>query len=670
MKFLYPEFLYALTLVLIPVIIHLFHFKRYKKVYFSDISFLKAVQQQAQTKNRLKHLLILLSRILLIIFIVLAFAQPYFSELNRQQQTDLHAILIDNSLSMLAESSEGENFNRALQATQEIIKSYPANHKFMIIPTSGFTPKILTQEDALEKLTTLKTVAKQKPISENLLAFYNFIESTPYTNRYNVFYLSDFQASTFSWANNNTTDISIKWIPLSPLPVANLAVDSLLFNTPYHAIFGNEMFTAIISNKGNEEKENATVQAKINNNLLAPATVNIPSSDTAHIVFNFQNKNFGNYFGVVKIEDYPISFDNEYYFAYKVNDKIIVTEIGNNKPGLFTKTLFLGDSLFQYQFFSQNNINYKSIEQSQFIILNNVSELSDGAIQLLKKFVADGGTLTIFPSITQPENINILLTELKSVKYTETDTGLQYVSVINYNSPLLQGVFIKEDKMLNLPWINTRLNFKKTSPNTYINNILTLKNGTPFLAETDYNKGKVYIFGSNLNEKNTNFGKHSLFVPVMYNMALQSAGQYLPAYSLNQTTIELPFVLEPEKTVLRKDSIDIIPHLNIKGKKSVLFTDEINEPGHYLLTDGKINIPLAFNLKSAESDMKFLSLVELQNLITNTYRKQNIEILEFSDNNNMMKVRLNVNYHTLWKVFILLALLMLTAEVLIIKLWK
>ncbi|MCC6723197.1 MAG: BatA domain-containing protein, partial [Saprospiraceae bacterium] len=35
MQFLYPGFLFALAALAIPIIIHLFYFRRFKKVYFT-----------------------------------------------------------------------------------------------------------------------------------------------------------------------------------------------------------------------------------------------------------------------------------------------------------------------------------------------------------------------------------------------------------------------------------------------------------------------------------------------------------------------------------------------------------------------------------------------------------------------------------------------------------
>ena len=60
MNFLYPQFLYALALVAIPIIIHLFNFRKFRTVYFSNVQFLKSAKEKTKSQSQLKHLLILL----------------------------------------------------------------------------------------------------------------------------------------------------------------------------------------------------------------------------------------------------------------------------------------------------------------------------------------------------------------------------------------------------------------------------------------------------------------------------------------------------------------------------------------------------------------------------------------------------------------------------------
>lgn len=43
MQFKYPELLYALFLLVIPLIVHLFQLRKFEKVPFTNVAFLKSV---------------------------------------------------------------------------------------------------------------------------------------------------------------------------------------------------------------------------------------------------------------------------------------------------------------------------------------------------------------------------------------------------------------------------------------------------------------------------------------------------------------------------------------------------------------------------------------------------------------------------------------------------
>ena len=64
MLFANPVFLIALTALGIPVIIHLYNFRRYKKIYFTNVRFIAEIKQESKNRSQLKHLLILLMRLL------------------------------------------------------------------------------------------------------------------------------------------------------------------------------------------------------------------------------------------------------------------------------------------------------------------------------------------------------------------------------------------------------------------------------------------------------------------------------------------------------------------------------------------------------------------------------------------------------------------------------
>ena len=80
MEFIYPSFLWALGVLVLPIIIHLFYFRRFKKVEFTNVRFLKEIKEETASRSKLKNLLVLLSRLLAIAFLVFAFCQPFLSD--------------------------------------------------------------------------------------------------------------------------------------------------------------------------------------------------------------------------------------------------------------------------------------------------------------------------------------------------------------------------------------------------------------------------------------------------------------------------------------------------------------------------------------------------------------------------------------------------------------
>src|SRR6202000_801294 len=102
MHFLYPAFLFALISLAIPILIHLFNFRKYQKVYFSNVQFLKEINEQQSSRRNLKERLILAARLLALFFLVLAFTRPYISNQHSENagSQQLVSVFVDNSYSM------------------------------------------------------------------------------------------------------------------------------------------------------------------------------------------------------------------------------------------------------------------------------------------------------------------------------------------------------------------------------------------------------------------------------------------------------------------------------------------------------------------------------------------------------------------------------------------
>ena len=112
MSFLYPSFLWALLALAIPVIIHLFNFRKTTQVLFSNNRFLKEVKEATTAKRRLKHYLILLSRLLFLFFLIITFCQPIIPAAEQLGNGRNIILYLDNSQSMSAQTIDQ---NRGLE---------------------------------------------------------------------------------------------------------------------------------------------------------------------------------------------------------------------------------------------------------------------------------------------------------------------------------------------------------------------------------------------------------------------------------------------------------------------------------------------------------------------------------------------------------------------------
>ena len=101
MQFKNPEILYFLLLLIIPILVHLFQLRKFKKVPFTNVAFLQKLVIENRKSSQLKKWLILATRMLLIAATVIAFAQPYFSNTTIDSKQHF-TIYLDNSLSNTA----------------------------------------------------------------------------------------------------------------------------------------------------------------------------------------------------------------------------------------------------------------------------------------------------------------------------------------------------------------------------------------------------------------------------------------------------------------------------------------------------------------------------------------------------------------------------------------
>src|SRR5262245_42995564 len=230
MSFSYPSFLWALTALAIPIIIHLFNFRKTTRIFFSNTRFLEQVRQETTQKRKLKQYLVLASRLLFIFFLVMAFAQPFLPA--REQITSGREITmyVDNSYSML--SAVGEKvraLDAAINFSKEIVSMFPPETRYKLV-TNDFAPfsnTFRTKSETLDLLTQIRL----SPVSRTFQEVRQRIGDQPQ----DIFWISDFQKSTTGNISSVVTDSLQSWrlVPIRLESATNVLVDSVYLEDPF-----------------------------------------------------------------------------------------------------------------------------------------------------------------------------------------------------------------------------------------------------------------------------------------------------------------------------------------------------------------------------------------------------------------------------------------------------
>ena len=683
MMFVYPAFLWALAAVSIPIIIHLFNFRRYKKVYFTNVKFLKEIQHQSKSKSRLREILVLLARCLAICCLVLAFSQPIIKDKKTvilNSGAKAISIYLDNSFSMENVNKQGPLLEVAKTKAKEIVKAFSNRDKFQIITNDfeGRHQRFNSKEDVLNIIDEIKISSSVRFFSEVFKRQSEFLKSSNLINK-NIFAISDAQKATFNLNEiNNDTTVKVVLVPLKANETNNLYIDSCWFESPLQQKGFIQKLHAKIINNGNANVEIGSAKLYLNKQQIAISSFSVEANSTSEIKFTFDCKQEGINYGSIKIEDYPITFDDELFFAFnsKVNISICVINGKDQNSENSITNLLKSDSLFKSTIFSEQAIDFSVFKTSDVIFLNQLTDLSSGLVTELLKVSEVGGSIVFIPSQNLSLiNFNQSLSAFNLPNLTTSDSSSLKVDKIESTSAFYSGVFEKINDRMNLPTITKHFKLQTYSKMDF-EGILTLQNSDVFFGESKKNNATVYLITSPLNEKCTNFSKHALFVPTMYQICFNSVKALPLFYNVSSNvliTIKNDITLKDQPVHIKQVSgdFDIIPESRLINNALALFPhNQINIPGFFeVLRNNSLLIPLAFNYSRKESDLNCLDNEQLTKII-NDETFTNINIMENTANELTSFIQQGTEGKRLWKLFIILTLLFIAAEVAILRILK
>ena len=642
MQFKHPEILYFLFLLIVPILVHLFQLRRFKKEFFTNVRFLKVLAIQSRKSSQIKKWLLLATRLLLLTALVLAFAQPFLPVKEKSNSQKELYIILDNSYSMQAKGKKGELLQRAIQ---ELLETTPETIHFSLLTnTEAFwNTDIKSIQKELQNLQYSATPFELEPIL-------NQIQVRPSLYQKEIIVISD--AIGFKSKQLPTiakTDVISFLVPKAEQQ-NNIAIDSVFIGKNLNNFYE---IGVQVSNYG---KNNQPISMGLyNQNKLVAKTMVSLKKQKQVIPFTIPKKAFH---GSVSLVDNGLIFDNTYYFSIGESRKTKVISIGEVAKSSFLSRIYTRDE-FEYQNSTLAQLDYNLIENQDAIVLNEVEDIPQALQTTLHSFVEKGGNLIVIPSAKASiSNLNSLVQKTGNTTFKSVNTTEKMITKIHFNHPIFRNVF--ENQISNFQYPKTKEEFIVTTTGA---TILSYQDQSPFLQSFHKEAGTVFVFSAPLNLENSNFQRSPLIVPIFYQLAQSEQKNSIAARTIgNADSYFVTTNLDKEGVLTVKNETEqFIPMQQILSTKVKMeFGEYPKQAGNFAIFNTKKWIQnISFNYNRSESDL----FQNNEKLLSNMNQIDSIATV-------FERVQSENNDSQIWKWFLIFALLLLVTEMAIIRFMK
>jgi hypothetical protein len=695
MQFVHPEVLWALFALTIPVVVHLFSFRRHRKVRFSQTAFLREVQQESRSRNQIRHWLVLLMRLLALACIILAFAEPVLdaNSSNAQDGRSTLSLYIDNSPSMELEGPSGPLLEAAKMAASGLIESHGATDRFHIF-TSEFDSedrRMRTKEEAMERLSAIQPGHAAPPIGDVLLHQKDVLSESE-GGRTGAYLFTDLQASSHQLdeAASALVDsaLSIRFVTQPVQPKVNVRIDSAWFDTPMRLTGRSEILHVRIEHDAFKPVDNLPLSLDINGRKTAIGSFDLKPGLPTDTTLRFRHENAGHVHAVVRTEDAPVTFDDALHLGYEVAERVKVVLVHGEKAGaaeqVALQRLFGDASLHDVMPMTASALDYDLLGTGDLVVLQGIQSPSSGLINALLRDVNAGRSLFLIPPAESLgpgwEELLVGLGAGPTGSWLTIESPAR-LGKLHHEHPLFSGVFSRAPNRVDLP--SARGWHNRQKPGRRERNLLSFSDGRPFVTAGTHGQGRFYISAAPFSSEWTNLAQHALLVPMALRMAesATSSGLHMEVSGTDSN------VLLSAEDAQASDRYELKPTSNLD--QSILLSAQavpgglqVNlplrdiMPGGYDIVRAKetplgtdsltILMALGVNPAKAESDLQILSPeIWEQSLITAGWKRS--EVISSDAQDLVAAVQTLDSGQPTWIMLIALALLFLLIEMMLLK---
>jgi len=679
MEFVHPERLWFLFLLLIPIVIHLFHFRKRKTLYFSSLRFIQFLEKEQQSTRKLKHLLVLLTRLLALMAIIFAFAQPQAPK-SASANAGKPALLIylDNSFSMSAIGTEGSLFSEGRELAKRMLGQVKPDTRVLICSNqlNHSEQRFQSKAEALRYLDKLDIYAISRSLNDVFTWQQRQIDrhqiQKEKLGQIQQIFISDFQQSQ---AKLNTqkpqANQSFYAYQLKAQQIQNAYIDSIWFAKPTHQRQTEQTLMVRVQNFGEEAKKRLELQVKIGK-LKRTMFMQIGANNSQTTSFPYNETNKGFVQGQVQINDQQIHFDDTWYFSYEVPERtnIYLIEEANSSPNV--AKAYAVEARYNVQTTSPGEVSSNTLAEADLIVLNGLDEISSGLRDELSTAHQNGQRILIIPG----ENINRndyqpLLAALSLPTLGPIQTNALNLQRINDEDPFFRGVFEKKQERLNVPLVKKAYSIQNQAQSS-ATPLLILRSGQALFMRAN---NTAFLFTTALQNSFGSLVNQSLFPTILLRCG-EYASERFPAYAIlgkdaqikvrakHQEEAPLRFVSEQTEFIAQYIASPNQLRIQIGGSAAL----ERLKAGIYALKGTDVLAQLALNNNRTESKLELLDQTALLELLESNGIK-NCTFNQIKEGQSLTAIQLE-DTQSYWRYFLVFGLLCLLAELSLLKWWK
>lgn len=675
MQFLYPSFLWALAVLAMPIIIHLFYFRRFKRVAFTNVRYLREVKKETSMRSRLRNLLVLVLRCLALAALVVAFAQPFLPAAEAVVTgRKAVSVYVDNSFSMGAESDRAPLLQIAKDRARDIVAAYGVEDRFQIIDNDfrGRNQRLVGQEEALELIDEVTIGPASRRLSVVNARQRSALATENIDNRLS-YLVSDFQRNVADLsADRLDTAVAVTLVPLEAVRDRNVGIDSVWFEAPVPQLNQNNLLLVRVRNYGGEDLDNVRLSLVYGGQTKPEGTLSIPAGTavTDSVFLNITDPGVGR--AELKITDFPVTFDDGYHITFRTADRVRVLAIDDDgQPQRNLRAALGGLSVFSADYVGSRNIDYGALADYDLVVLTEQTAVGSGLAEQLRQYVEAGGNLLVFPTRTADvPSYNAFLTRIGAGGLEPFDETPREVSRINQQEFVFRDVFRNRSRALRLPATTGNFPLGRGGGRE---RLLTYRDGSAALAKFRNGEGNVYLSAAPLDPEVNGLALNAeVFIPMLYKMGISSGRRRPAAYVIGQDEVIQTSRGGANDDIvfkLRGQQGEFIPEQRRVGNRVLLtVNNQVPAAGVYDLVLGEEVVDaFAFNYDRREADLDYLEANELDNLAA----LPGVDLVDAANPAGFLTdIRARNEGTPLWRYFLWAALGFLLLEVLVLRFWR